>query len=399
MSDPGPHTVDPAAVDADVPGAVDRALTLWLAARLDTAGTLDPLFARELAEPVARFTREGGKRRRSRLLWWALRACGGSDAATAAAALRIGAALELLQTCALIHDDVMDGATLRRGRPAFHAEASRRHRHRAPRPAADRFGEAAAILAGDLALAWADDLVAGTVLDPWRAAAVRGLWSELRTEMVAGQLLDLHGQLTGTVSPVEALRAARLKSALYSVGRPLLLGAALAGADAGTTDALRSAGHCLGLAFQLRDDLDDLFADPLDTGKTCGGDIREGKPTYLAAVALARARSADDRAALKTLEHALGRADLSSADLDEVREAMVRTGARHAVETKIERLSARALGRLDGTLPDPIGEARLRDLLATAVASPNGHRQPPGPPPPSPAPSAPPADVREEADR
>lgn len=125
----------PGAVDADVPTAIGHMLEQVLAERLIRADALDPLFSRELADRVARFTREGGKRTRSQLLWWSMRACGGDDAATAVAALRLGAALELLQTCALVHDDVMDGSTLRRGRPALHADVRDRYGSPRRRPA------------------------------------------------------------------------------------------------------------------------------------------------------------------------------------------------------------------------------------------------------------------------
>ncbi|WP_051807333.1 polyprenyl synthetase family protein [Streptomyces sp. NRRL F-2664] len=363
------------AVDADVSAAVGHVLEQVLADRLARAGVLDALFAAELAERVARFTCEGGKRTRSQLLWWSMRACGGGDAPTVAATLRIGAALELLQTCALVHDDLMDGSALRRGRPTLHAALQARYDTAAPAARTARFGEAAAVLAGDLALAWADDLMAETAPEPAAqrapaaAAIVRRVWSDMRTEMVAGQFLDLQGQLTGSRSQAQALRAAQLKSALYSVQRPLALGAAMAGADGRTTRALCSAGRCVGMAFQLRDDLDDVFGDPRRTGKSCGDDIRNGKPTYLAALAVARAEAAGDRTATAVLERALGDEDLSHEGLDEVREVLVRTGARHAVETKIDRLSARGLRHFEGALPDTGAKARLRDLLTAAATS------------------------------
>jgi geranylgeranyl diphosphate synthase type I len=349
-------------VDADVRGAVGRVLDHVLTDRLARARAVDALFAEDLAERVADFTRTGGKRTRSQLVWWSLRACGGGPA-TIAPALRVGAALELLQTCALVHDDVMDGAELRRGRPALHAGLRGRYAGVASSRRAGRFAEAAGILAGDLALAWADDLVAGTPFDPATAGVVRRLWSDMRTEMVAGQYLDVHGQLAPGHSLPRALRAACLKSALYSVERPLALGAALAGADEVTTRALCSAGRCVGMAFQLRDDLDDVFGDPGRTGRPCGSDVREGKPTYLAALARARAEAADDGHALAVLRRSLGDGALTREGLDEVREVLVRTGARATVETGIGRLVARGLRHLDGARLAPDGAARLRRML------------------------------------
>ncbi|MCH0564197.1 polyprenyl synthetase family protein [Streptomyces sp. MUM 2J] len=369
-------------VDADVPAAVGRMLEHVLADRLARAGLVDPLFARDLADRVARFTQEGGKRVRAQLLWWSLRACGGSDPAAVTAALRTGAALELLQTCALVHDDVMDRSSLRRGRPSLHADVRVQYADHAPPDRVGRFGESAAILAGDLALAWADDLVAETPLPAWTAIVVRRLWSDMRTEMVAGQYLDVQGQTTGALSMPRALRAACLKSALYSVERPLALGAALAGADDATLKRLCSAGRCVGMAFQLRDDLDDLFGDPCRTGKTCGGDIREGKPTYLVALARARAEAAGDRAALGVLDRCLGNTGLTLADLDDVRDVLTGTGARATVETKIDRLVAQGLRHFDGAVLDPDTGPRLRTMLGAAAAASTacGPRPAPGTP-------------------
>ncbi|MGW2822967.1 polyprenyl synthetase family protein [Streptomyces sp. NPDC001443] len=348
---------------------MERLLDRLLAERCEPAVALDPVFAHDLAARVARFTLAGGKRIRAQFVWWALRACGGR-AGEADAALRVGAALELIQSCALVQDDVMDASRLRRGRPALHADVEAQYAEAAPAPRLARFGEAAAILAGDLALAWADDVVADTELAPDTARRVRGLWSAMRTEMVAGQYLDVLGQTTSSHAPARALRAARLKSALYSVERPLALGAALAGADDTTTAALRSAGRRVGIAFQLRDDLDDVFGSARRTGKPSGGDIRSGKPTYLVAVALARAEGSGDLGALAALRHSLGCADLSEEGLDRVRNILVDTGARAAVEAKADRLLAQGLRRLEAAVLEPDGRGRLCDLLRLAVAAP-----------------------------
>ncbi|WP_447195466.1 polyprenyl synthetase family protein [Streptomyces hebeiensis] len=372
---------DVRAVDADVPGAVGRMLDHMLAERLRRARLADPRFAEELAERVTRFTLQGGKRTRAQLVWWASRACAGGDPASAAAALRIAGALELLQTCALVHDDVMDRAALRRGRPALHAELAGKYAGQVGQERAGRFGQAAAVLAGDLALAWADDLVAETPLAPRVQVAVRRLWSDLRTEMVAGQYLDVEGTVTAPRSPLRVLRAARLKSALYSVERPLALGAAVAGADEATLRRLCDAGRFVGMAFQLRDDLDDVFGNPRQTGKTCGGDIREGKQTYLVAAARARAEAAGDGAATAVLDRWLGDAELTERGLAEVRDVLVATGARATVEAKIDRLAAQGLRHFDGARLEEEGAGPLRALLLAAAGARLG-RDAAAPPPP-----------------
>ncbi|GAA4656787.1 polyprenyl synthetase family protein [Streptomyces youssoufiensis] len=383
---------DPRAVDDDVVGAVNRELERLFAAGLARCRDLDPVFAEDIAERIARFTVQGGRRIRSRLVWWALRACGGGGAGRAGAGLRMAAALELIQTCALVHDDLMDAAPLRRGAPSLHADVTHQYAGAAPGLAARQLGASAAVLAGDLALVWADDAVAGLLLDgrlpPHTAHRLHEVWRGMRTEMVAGQYLDVQGQATAALSPTRALRAARLKSAHYTVERPLHFGAVLAGADTDTTRALCLAGRRAGLAFQLRDDLDDLFADPRTTGKPTGGDVRQGKPTYLLAVAHALAARAGDRAALDLLEHAVGRTDLTGAELDGLRARLVAVGARDLVQAKIARLARQSLRHLDAVDLEPDAATQLRRLLAETTGTPPDAPAPPGrrpaPPPAGP---------------
>ncbi|WP_433544168.1 polyprenyl synthetase family protein (plasmid) [Streptomyces sp. CA-294286] len=370
-----PSCTDTHEVDRDVPKAVRRVLQEVLRERVRECAALDDTFAEDVAGRVADFTLDGGKRLRAQFLWWALRACGGgSRQAEADTALRLAAGLELIQTCALVHDDVMDGSAVRRGRPALHVALAARYAGPDPAGPGEPFGRSAAVLAGDLALSWADDVVAET----WDAAAVsaevrqrvRGLWRAMRTEMVAGQYLDLHGQVTGSRAVSAAIRTATLKSALYSVERPLALGAALAGADDRTTGALCSAGRCAGIAFQLRDDLLGVFGDPRTTGKPSGDDIRDGKLTYLTAVARARAETGGDRAVTALLDASLGNASLSDEGLERVREALVETGARDLVEAKIERLVAVGHRHLASVPLAPRGGSRLRALLESVAAAP-----------------------------
>ncbi len=356
-------------IDADVSAAVQRTLEGILHRRMEEARAIDPTFAGDIAARVARFTLRGGKRIRSRFLWWGLRACaGGAGPGQTDAALRLAAGLELIQTCALVHDDVMDGSPLRRGRDAVHVELQNQYGPGMQR--ARPFGVAAAILAGDLALSWADDVVAATDLDPVRASRVRGLWQAMRAEMVAGQYLDLQAQATGARSMIRAVRTAALKSALYSVERPLAFGAALAGADEATTGALCSAGRCAGIAFQLRDDLFGAFGEPGETGKPSGDDIRDGKGTYLLAVATARAETAADHDVLALLDRCVGRADLADDDVQRVREAFVTTGARGIVEDKIRRLVQQANRHLAAGALVPHADQRLHELFCRVAGLP-----------------------------
>ncbi|MFC8721493.1 polyprenyl synthetase family protein [Kitasatospora sp. NPDC057198] len=354
-----------------MPGAIGGVLDGYLRHRVARASAADGAFAADVALRVADFTRSGGKRTRGQFLWWAMRACGRGDGPVDAA-LATAAALELLQTCALVQDDVMDGSATRRGRRALHLDVAARYAPAVGERGAADLGAVAGVLAGDLALAWADDLAAAAQAGlPARVGTrLREVWSDLRTELVAGQYADVHGQVTRSRSPGRALRIARLKSAMYSVERPVHLGAVLAGAGPEEVAGLRRAGRCAGVAFQLRDDLDGVFGDPARTGKPCGEDVRAGKPTYLVAVAHARAAGRGDRVSSDVLERCLGDPDLDDGALAEVREVLVRTGARAAVQSRVERLSARGAEHLERARPTGPGAGRLADLLRAAAGLP-----------------------------
>ncbi|MFD5424193.1 polyprenyl synthetase family protein [Streptomyces sp. NPDC127084] len=321
----------------DAAEAVGTVLEQHLETAMGRARDTDPLFARDVAGHVSGFVRRGGKRLRTAFTWCGWRAAGGSG--DASEVLRTGAALELLQACALIHDDLMDGSSLRRGEPATHVAFARLHRAERMTGPPKSFAASAAVLAGDLALAWADDLLTELALDSPHGRQILLEWRAMRSEMVAGQYRDIHAQAAGTSSDVEhALTIATLKSALYTVERPMALGAALAAADQFTLRALRSAGRCAGLAFQLRDDLLGAFGDPALTGKPALDDLRMGKLTYLLAVALRLAEATEDEEATAVLTPS--GAHRTEDTVERMRVALERTGARAAVESRIAELTA-----------------------------------------------------------
>ncbi|MGY3206184.1 polyprenyl synthetase family protein [Streptomyces sp. TE5632] len=368
MPGPRPTAAEPAGraddplTAADATRAVERVLGAVLDARLRRAGEVDAVFARDVAGPVTAFVRRGGKRLRTAFAWCGWRAAGGTGDATAL--LRTGAALELLQACALIHDDVMDGSPLRRGGPAMHVDLVRMHRTARMTGSPESFATSAAVLAGDLALAWADDLLTEAALGSPHGPRLYREWQAMRSEMVAGQYRDIHAQATGSSGVDDALTIATLKSALYTVERPLALGASLAAADEWTVESLRSAGRCAGLAFQLRDDLLGAFGDPELTGKPTGDDLRSRKLTYLLAVALRLADAAGDEEAAVVL--APGAAARSDETVERMRTALERTGARAVVESKIEDLAAAGLRHFAGTGAGPAVQEEFASLVERA---------------------------------
>jgi geranylgeranyl diphosphate synthase, type I len=299
----------------------------------------------------------GGKRLRPTFCYWGFVAGGGDPASEAGDRMeRVGAAFELLHAFALVHDDIMDGAALRRGIPTSHAVFSAEHEREGWRGETRRFGEAVAILIGDLAHSYAETLVHDL------APEARAIWQEVQIELMMGQYLDVLRAAAGRAELGQADRIARLKSGRYTIERPLQLGASIADAPASVTTVLSAYGLPLGMAFQLRDDVLGAFGDPARTGKPVGDDLREGKPTPMLAVALERA-SAAERAVLDRA----GAADLTDAEVSDMQQIVMATGALAEIEVRIAQLTDAAVRAVHrSSFAQPVRDALVQ--LAEFVA-------------------------------
>jgi geranylgeranyl diphosphate synthase, type I len=406
---------DPANL-ARIRGKVATALDLFLARqRRVLAGIGEDLLPclDAAAELLA-----GGKRLRPAFCYWGWRAAGGPDCPEIYTA---AASLELLQASALVHDDVMDASDIRRGRPAVHRQfAARLRAAKAPAAgatqnlglppaagdtdAADQFGDGAAIIIGDMLLAWTDELYRASGFAPEVLLRAQGALDAMRTEVAAGQYLDILNQATRSTSVAAALRVITYKTAKYTIERPLQLGAALAAAsraspsacdtaasdtDSGDTDvSYRDAGNAdasetgastdadaaavsatcteygipLGIAFQLRDDILGVFGDPARTGKPVSGDISEGKRTVL--TALARERASASQA--QVLDRYLGDRSLTTDAAAKVKAVLTETGAVQECEALIAASVKEAVSALDGA---PITAAARTALAALAITA------------------------------
>jgi geranylgeranyl diphosphate synthase, type I len=315
------------------------------------AGRVDELLADLFATEIARWrlvdeslvapllslqhlVEAGGKRLRPAFCHWGFVGAGGDrdDPRVVAA----GAAFELLHAFALVHDDVMDGSATRRGARTAHLTFGDDHVAHDWRGDPRRFGEGAAILIGDLAHVYADQLLGDVPAD------VTSVWHELRLELNVGQYLDLVGTARADRDRALAHRIARYKSGKYTIERPLHVGAALAGRLGDLQGPLSTYGDPLGEAFQLRDDVLGAFGDPVRTGKPVGQDLREGKPTPLLAVASERA-AAGQQAVLDRV----GDPELSDGDVAAIQQVLVDTGALAQIEQLIDVLTTRAVEAIE----------------------------------------------------
>src|SRR5580765_2536810 len=302
-----PEALDPVA------DRVEQRIDALLAAEIERWNAVDPA----LIDPFCAlrdFVAAGGNRLRPAFCACAYVGAGGEldDPAVIDAA----AALELVHTFALVHDDIMDGSDIRRGRDAVHRRFARQHEDEAWRGPARRFGDGMAILVGDFALVYADILLRGAPAD------AQTIYDELRVELCVGQSLDLVGTATARTDAATARRIATYKSGKYTVERPLHLGAALAGRADELAAPLSAVGLPMGEAFQLRDDILGAFGESAVTGKPVGDDLREGKPTPLVAIATARAAESD-----RELLGQLGSAELTGTDIAALQSLFIRTGA------------------------------------------------------------------------
>jgi geranylgeranyl diphosphate synthase type II len=268
---PASPVVD-AAIDEAVSGVVRR------------AARLGPGFG-ALGEALARATR-GGKRFRPALVAASFRSFGGDASATPGLA-PVAAAFELLHTAFVVHDDVIDHDTERRGVPNVAGEFRARARARgADAAGAALLGDAAGILAGDLLLHEALRLVAFADVDPVARERLFALVDDAVYVSAAGELADVENSISAPdATPEDAFDTAFNKTAVYSFRAPLQAGAVLAGASDSAMEVLATAGGRLGLAFQLVDDLIGAFGTPAQAGRETGGDLRESKRTPLVALA------------------------------------------------------------------------------------------------------------------
>ncbi|MFC3965538.1 polyprenyl synthetase family protein [Nocardia jiangsuensis] len=275
------------------------------------------------------------------------------------AALRAAAALELLQAFALLQDDVMDEAELRRGEPAAHRAFAAHHRELGLPGDAARFGESAATLLGDLCLVWSERMLRESGIDERALTRMWPRYDRMRVELALGQFADLVNDARVTPTLESVLAIARAKSGNYTVRRPLELGALMAGCQEQTVEALSRYGTLVGEAFQLRDDVLGVYGSAETTGKPADSDLGQRKATTVVVAAQEMA----DPATARALAELLAAPALDAAAVTAARALISATGAAERIEAMITERVTEARDRIRGARIDE-PELRLLDGMA-----------------------------------
>ncbi|UTM46850.1 polyprenyl synthetase family protein [Glutamicibacter mysorens] len=335
---------------------VAQLLEEFLAAKSDEVGQITSS-AIEIVNAITLLTR-GGKRLRALFAFWGYLGAGGQPEDRDI--VRLGAALELFQGAALIHDDIIDNSDTRRGQPSVHKRFEAQHLQLGLSGSASSYGTASAILAGDLCLSLSEEVFSGiTSLTP----RARTIFNQMRTQVMAGQYLDVLEESAGPAyDPKEAVKRARtivrFKSAKYSTENPFLLGGALAGASEVLLNHYSEFALPLGEAFQLRDDVLGVFGDPEITGKPTGGDLLEGKRTELIAHALLLSTPEEQ----DFIQGRLGAADLSQEEVARLSNILRDSGALAATEQSISELTTQSDLALEALQVSPLALAGMQQL-------------------------------------
>ena len=290
-----------------------------------------------LYEPIEYTLAAGGKRVRPQLAMIASRMFDGKDEEVLPAAL----ALEVFHNFTLLHDDVMDKADMRRGRPTVHV----------------KWNENTAILSGDQMLIEAYKLLSGVPAD--KLPKVLQLFNQMATEICEGQQYDVDFESQEQVALDDYLMMIRLKTSVL-LANALQIGAYIAGADEQAQDALYQFGIAVGLAFQIQDDILDVWGDPQTFGKAVGGDISCNKKTFVYLTALQLATTLNH--STQPLNHWYSQVlEDNTEKIAAVKAIFEQLGVREACEAVVAQYTQSALEILD-TLPQNVATDQLRQL-------------------------------------
>lgn len=297
----------------------DKQLLAFLSAKRVEAAEINPEAA-VLVDEIIRFSENGGKRVRPAFMYSGYAAAGGK---AFEAILYTSMSVELLHTFALIHDDIIDNSDLRRGELTTHKQFEKIHKDKKLLGDKKEYALSSAILTGDLALSFAEEILTTAPFPQERVRRARYFFDQMKVQVLYGEYLDVLGGYRKSLTEDEVLQILDYKTAKYTVERPLHVGAMLAGAEYSLIETFSRYGIPFGQAFQMQDDIVGTFGDEKEIGKPADSDIKEGKKTLLLARAYDQASSEEK----KTLDRVVGNKTASKSEIDQVRSIMRKTGS------------------------------------------------------------------------
>jgi len=345
--------------NVDTTQSLIKVLDEYFESRLTQARTISPYYENLWAE-ITRLVHAGGKKLRPKMTLMAYQAFGGQDVEKV---LPIAAAQELLHVGLLIHDDVIDRDTIRYGVNNIEGEYGSIYESLVgDEDERGHYAKSAAILAGDVLISGAYQLILESNAEPEHIVQVQRILATGIFEVIGGELIDTESVFREAGS-IPSETVARYKTASYSFITPLLIGAILAGASEQDQQRIREFAESVGLALQLRDDLIGLFGDESVTGKSTVGDIREGKRTYLVEQ-FEQLSNSEQKAQFAQY---YGRHAITNEDAETVRELIINSGAKQKAEDAILTLEDKAHAALHGLSIDQQQVSQFHNLIALAT--------------------------------
>lgn len=298
---------------------IQTVLKQFFAAKLHHAKHIDPIFEKTVA-----FLRDqtlgGGKRVRAALV---IQGYLSVSKNVPKELYKIGAAMELIHTFLLIHDDVIDRDNLRRGKPSMRVRYQNMYQKYVDAQELSHAGNSFAILAGDIAYLWGYELFTSAKFPPTQKMQTLVEINNMIFKCGVGEILDVNLGYRKKAKEKDILKVHRYKTASYTTEGPLVVGAKLAGAKKGLVQKLRLFSKPLGVAFQIQDDILGLFGDERETGKPVGSDLRQGKQTLLILHALQNGSSKDR----EQIVSALGKKNITRNEIQNIRRIVYNTGS------------------------------------------------------------------------
>ncbi len=299
---------------------LDKELKVYLDNKVAEAAKISP-FTKELSEHIADLTLRGGKRIRAALFYYSYLAHGGKNKPEA---LKASMSMELSETYLLIHDDIMDNDSLRRGGMTINTSYRQIGENRYhDRINTRNFGNSIAMLAGNIANSWSNEIITDSKFKP---PYVRDAINELNRVYVVeqyGQMLDFLSGVRDDLTKKDVIMIQQLKTVPYTFDGPMRIGAILAGANSKELARLSQYSVPLGTAFQIQDDILGMFGSEEKLGKPVISDLKEGKKTLLILEALNKAKGRER----ETILINLGNRKTTLNGLKDVRVIIEKTGS------------------------------------------------------------------------